>query len=292
VKEDKRKRKGEKRERGGGEKCVKRRSLTFPRHGEIHAKSVHAILCLEHSTALHHTQSTTWATLPSAGRSVSILFYIPRSFRLPFSPFYLGPPVRFSLPLSISVRLSLSFSVFLSLSLSLSPSLPPPRSRRQEKSFVVGLPFLRHLPLALGSDDRAVSMSATPRSGTTTVMMMTTATATSPMARVTRDVIRRKRKKKRKRLPAARARARERDDPASSYARDSVWATTEERICAVPAQAFVPVLTRHGATVDHPFRRGRKRESMWQPGVRMTCGPCEDKDTRARVYACSDTRWR
>lgn len=75
----------------------------------------------------------------------------------------------------------------------------------------------------------------------------------SSTARATRDVIRRKRKKKRKRLPAARARARERDDPASSYARDSVWATTEERICAVPAQAFVPVLTRHGATVDHPF---------------------------------------
>lgn len=42
-------------------------------------------------------------------------------------------------------------------------------------------------------------------------------------------MIRRKRKKKRKRLPAARARARERDDLASSYARDSVWATTEER---------------------------------------------------------------
>jgi len=97
------------------------------------------------------------------------------------------------------------------------------------------------------------------------------------MARATRDVIRRKRKKKRKRLPAARARARERDDPASSYARDSVWATTEERICAVPAQAFVPVLTRHGATVDHPFRRGKKRGS----GVRR-----DIRTMRMKTHAC------
>lgn len=42
------------------------------------------------------------------------------------------------------------------------------------------------------------------------------------------DEVRRKRKKKRKHLPATRARTRERDNPASSYARDSVWATTED----------------------------------------------------------------
>ncbi|XP_012535169.1 uncharacterized protein LOC105835992 [Monomorium pharaonis] len=113
--------------------------------------------------------------------------------------------------------------------------------------------------------------------GMTAAATAAATTASSPTTRTTRDVIRRKRKKKRKRLPAARARARERDDPASSYARDSVWATTEERICAVPAQAFVPVLTRHGATVDQPFStRERKR------GFRGDTAGHEDKDTRAR----------
>lgn len=90
----------------------------------------------------------------------------------------LVPSVHLS-PLSILVHLSVSLSLCLSpsfylglisicLPVSLSLSPPPPRSRRQEKSFVVGLPFLQHLLLALGGDDRAVSMSATPRSGTTT----------------------------------------------------------------------------------------------------------------------------
>lgn len=187
----------------------------------------------------------------------------------------LGPPVRF---LSPSFYLG-SISICLPVSLSLSP--PPPRSRRQEKNPSSSVsPFctapstcslegrrsgrVNERDAAIGDDDGDDD---------------DTATATSPMARTTRDVIRRKRKKKRKRLPAARARARERDDPASSYARDSVWATTEERICAVPAQAFVPVLTRHGATVDHPFRRGRKR---W---IRGDTRPTRIKHTHARARA-------
>lgn len=116
-------------------------------------------LSQEHSTALHHTQSTLLEQhLPAAGRSVSILLYIPRSFRLP-------PPsilVHLSVSPSLSFFPSRSISIYLPVCLSLSP--PPPLSRRQEKSFVVGSLFLRHFLLALGDDDQAVSTSVTPQS--------------------------------------------------------------------------------------------------------------------------------
>lgn len=200
--------------------------LPTSRRGTREIRPRHSLSRAQHRTAPYteHYLSNT-SLRRSDGRSLSCSISLLPSTFLPFLSWSTCPF------LSPSFYLGLSLSVCLSLSLSLSP--PSPRSRRQEKSFVVGLPFLQHLLLTFGGDDRAVSMCATPRLGTTTVM--TTATATSPIPRATRDVIRRKRKKKRKRLPAARARARERDDPASSYARDSVWATTEERICTVPA---------------------------------------------------------
>jgi len=78
-------------------------------------------LSQEHSTALHHTQSTLLEQhLSAAGRSVSILLYIPRSFRLP-PPFIL---VHLSVSPSLSFFPSRSTSIYLPacLSLSLSPS--------------------------------------------------------------------------------------------------------------------------------------------------------------------------
>ena len=51
--------------------------LTFPRHGEVHAKSDHAILSLEHSTALHHiyTQEHTSTHLHPSRTA-----FLPKSF--------------------------------------------------------------------------------------------------------------------------------------------------------------------------------------------------------------------
>ena len=246
----------------------------------------HSLSRAQHRTAPYteHYLSNTSST----DRSVSILNYIPRSF-----PVYLSA---LSILVHLSVcplPLSISISLYLCLLVSLSPSLPPSLSL----SLSLSLSFFLSPPLLLGHAGRrnpsssAFSTAPSPcsrgrRSGRVNERDVAIGVddgddddgnATSLMARATRDVIRRKRKKKRKRLPAARARARERDDPASSYARDSVWATTEERICAVPAQAFVPVLTRHGATVDHPFRRGKKRGS----GVRR-----DIRTMRMKTHAC------
>ncbi|KAG7213183.1 hypothetical protein KM043_002497 [Ampulex compressa] len=79
------------------------------------------------------------------------------------------------------------------------------------------------------------------------------------------DEVRRKRKKKRKYLPAARARARERDNPASSYARDSVWATTEDDL--------------RGSGASSRFDFGRRRRHCSCPftprgNADGACRPC------------------
>lgn len=140
----------------------------------MHAKSDHAILFLEHSTALHHiyTQEHTSTHLhPSRTAFLSnfslLLSYSPRYLSISLTP-SLFPDLPVSrcfsqygfpcqiLSLSHSISISISFSLsfplyhphYLSLSLSLS---------HRPAGNLIGLPFLRHLfffSLGWWTDDR------------------------------------------------------------------------------------------------------------------------------------------
>ena len=131
--------------------------LTFPRHGEVHAKSDHAILSLEHSTALHHiyTQEHTSTHLHPSRTA-----FLPKSFSAaPVFPsllcLFLSHHLCFPiLPVSrcfcrlpfLVESLSLSHSPFLPRSISISTPLSPSLSlSHRPAGNLIGLPFLRHL---------------------------------------------------------------------------------------------------------------------------------------------------
>lgn len=118
-------------------------------------------LSQEHSTALHHTQSTLLEQhLPAAGRSVGLYLALYSSLLLRL------PPPSILVHLSVSPSLFLSFSVYLYLPVCLSLSLSPsPFVTPVGEILRVGSLFLRHFLLALGDDDQAVSTSVTPQSG-------------------------------------------------------------------------------------------------------------------------------
>ena len=134
--------------------------LTFPRHGEVHAKSDHAILSLEHSTALHHiyTQEHTSTHLHPSRTA-----FLPKSFSAaPVFPsllcLFLSHHLCFPiLPVSrcfcrlpfLVESLSLSHSPFLPRSISISTPLSPslslslsPTGRKPHRPPFSPAPFL------------------------------------------------------------------------------------------------------------------------------------------------------
>ena len=127
----------------------------------MHAKSDHAILSLEHSTALHHiyTQEHTSTHLhPSRTAFLSnfslLLSYSPRYLSISLTPsLFPDLPVsrcfsQYGFPCQILFTVSLYFYLYLFLSLfpPLSPSLSVSLSlSHRPAGNLIGLPFLRHL---------------------------------------------------------------------------------------------------------------------------------------------------
>jgi len=108
--------------------------LSTSRRDTCEIRPCHSLSRAQHRTAPIHRALLEQHLPPTVGRSLSCSISLVPSTFLPFLSWSTCPF------LSLFLFLSRSICPLLSLSLSLSP--PPPRSRRQEISFVVDHPFL------------------------------------------------------------------------------------------------------------------------------------------------------